>query len=90
MKKEISTDLAYKLSLIIGPLSAPLVLHAAELADFPKLQAAHLFIILGYVIGAIALSQILLRKLLRTFGGPRASTQASAQTPLESTPSPTP
>lgn len=62
------TDLAYRLSLFIGPASAPFVFMAAGLQDFASLQFSHLLIIVCYVIGALALSQLLLRSCFRFFG----------------------
>ncbi|WP_395753169.1 hypothetical protein [Prosthecobacter sp.] len=90
MKTKPTTDLAYWLSVFIGPLSGPFVFKAAALPDFPTLQFSHYLIIICYVFGAIALSQILLRKLLRTFGGPGVRPDASTQAPLGGTPSHTP
>jgi hypothetical protein len=69
MKTKPNTDLAYRLSLLIGPLSGPFVFKAAALRDFPTMQFSHFLIIVCYVVGAIALSQLIVRKLLRAFGG---------------------
>jgi hypothetical protein len=65
MKPTIHNDLAYRLSIVIGPLSAPFAVQAAGLQDFASLHFAHLLIIVCYILGAIALSQLLLRALLR-------------------------
>ena len=65
MKSNAQTDLAYRLSLFIGPTSAPFVFMAAGLQDFESLQFSHLLIIVCYVIGALGLSQLLLRFVFR-------------------------
>ena len=65
MKTNTNTDLAYWLSLFIGPASAPFVFMAAGLRDFASLQFSHLLIIVCYVFGALALSQLLLRFVFR-------------------------
>ena len=68
MKPHIQSDLAYRLSLFIGPASAPFVFMAAGLKDFASLQFSHLLIIVCYVFGALALSQLVLRSCFRFFG----------------------
>lgn len=68
MNPTIQTDLAYRLSLFIGPASAPFVFMAAGLQDFTCLQFSHLLIIVCYVFGALGLSQLLLRSCFRFFG----------------------
>jgi hypothetical protein len=68
MKPNVQTDLAYRLSLFIGPVSAPFVFMAAGLRDFVSLQFSHLLIIVCYVFGALALSQLVLRFVFRAFG----------------------
>ena len=67
MKPHAQTDLAYWMSLFIGPASAPFVFMAAGLQDFASLQFSHLLIIVCYVIGALALSQLVLRSCFRFF-----------------------
>jgi hypothetical protein len=78
MNTKPRTDLAYRLSLFIGPLSGPFVFKAADPHDFPTMQFSHGLIMICYVFGAIALSQIILRWLLRSFTG---STGASKEAP---------
>ncbi len=68
MKPNVQTDLAYRLSMFIGPASAPFVFMAAGLRDFVNLQFSHLLIIVCYVFGALALSQLVLRFVFRFLG----------------------
>ena len=68
MKPNTQNDLAYYLSLFIGPASAPFVFMAAGLRDFASLQFSHLLIIVCYVFGALALSQLVLRFVFRLWG----------------------
>ncbi|MDB6138678.1 MAG: hypothetical protein JWO94_1750 [Verrucomicrobiaceae bacterium] len=65
MKTHTTTDLAYWLSLFIGPLSGPFVFKAAGLQDFPSLQFSHVLIMFCYIFGALGLSQLALRYVLR-------------------------
>ncbi len=69
LKIRAPMDLAYWLSLIVGPLSGPFVFRAAGLQDFPSLQFSHVLIMICYVFGALTLSQLGLRCVLETFGG---------------------
>lgn len=68
MKSNTQNDLAYRLSIFIGPASAPFVFMAAGLKDFASLQFSHLLIIVCYVIGALGLSQLVLRACFRFLG----------------------
>lgn len=64
MNTSTRNRLSYRLSIVVGPLSAPFVLEAAGLGGFATMHWAHLLTIICYVFGAIAVSQLLLRWLL--------------------------